>query len=132
MFDKKYFRYLLWAVIAVLFLGIYSPATSPLAIYYGADSAFFIMVARGMKEGLLPYRDFFDMKGPYFFLIQYVGQLIYTGRFGAFIIQCINLFFSLIIIDNIYISEAKIKKITNYIDLFKLFLVGIFPCLWLQ
>ena len=51
-----------------------------------------------MTKGLLPYRDFFDMKGPYLFFIEYLGQLICYGRTGAFIVQCINLSISFYIV----------------------------------
>lgn len=90
------------AVVSVLFLLVFSIATSPLTKYYGADSAFFILVGQGMTKGMLPYRDFFDMKGPYLFLIEYIGQLICYGRTGAFIVQCLNLFVSLWIVDCIF------------------------------
>ena len=84
--------YLVCLVVAVLFAGIYSTTTTPLLEgHWGSDSAFFILVGQGMTKGLLPYRDFFDMMGPYLFFIEYLGQLICYGRTGAFIIQCINL-----------------------------------------
>ena len=54
-------------LISVLFLTVYSVTTSPITAYSGLDSAFFQLVGQGMTEGLLPYRDFFDMKGTYLF-----------------------------------------------------------------
>lgn len=92
------------ALVSVVFLLLFSPATSPLSQYYGTDSAFFMLVGQGMTKGLLPYRDFFDMKGPVLFLIEYIGQLICYGRTGAFIMQFINLFVCLCIIDVTYRS----------------------------
>lgn len=83
------------ALLSVLFLLLYSPATSPLCDAFGADSAFFYTVGKGMTDGLLPYRDFFDMKGPYLFFIEYFGQLICRGRTGAFIMQTLSLYASL-------------------------------------
>ena len=80
---------------------IYSGATSPLTYFYGGDSAFFILVGSGMTEGLLPYRDFFDMKGPYLFLIEFLGQKLCAGKMGIFLIQWVNLLISMIIIDKI-------------------------------
>ena len=65
---------------------------------WGCDSAFFILVGQGMTKGLLPYRDFFDMKGPFLFFLEFIGQMISYGRTGAFIIQCINLSVCLYII----------------------------------
>ena len=84
--------YLACLAVAVLFAAIYSTTTTPLLQgHWGSDSAFFILVGQGMTKGLMPYRDFFDMKGPYLFFIEYIGQLICYGRTGAFIVQCINL-----------------------------------------
>lgn len=90
------------AAVAVLFLLLFSGSTSPLSDFCGADSAFFRLVGKGMTQGMLPYRDFFDMKGPYLFFIEYIGQLICAGRTGAFLIQCINLFLSLWIMDAVF------------------------------
>lgn len=58
-----------------------------------------MQVGMGMTKGLLPYRDFFDMKGPFLFFIQYLGQLIHYGREGIFILQVINLFITIILAD---------------------------------
>ena len=84
--------YLICLILATLFVAVYSTTTTPLlAGRWGTDSAFFIIVGQGMGKGLLPYRDFFDMKGPYLFFLEFIGQKICVGRTGAFIIQCINL-----------------------------------------
>lgn len=90
--------YLVCLIFAALFIALYSPTTTPLLDgKWGTDSAFFILVGQGMTKGMLPYRDFFDMKGPYLFFIEFIGQLICPERTGAFIIQCINLSVSLYI-----------------------------------
>ena len=98
------------SAVSMLFLLFYSSATSPLTNYYGGDSAFFILVGQGMTRGMMPYRDFFDMKGPYMFLIEYLGQLIWYGRTGAFVIQWVNLTASLWIISAIFqMMLGKVK-----------------------
>ena len=84
-------------------LCLFSVTTSPLFPYStGYDSLFFVTVGKGMTKGLLPYRDFFDMKGPYMFLIQYLGQLICYGKTGIFIVQVINLWISLLIVSRVF------------------------------
>ena len=96
---KNIALYLFCLVAATLFTLVLSKSTTPLAKNnWGFDSAFFILVGQGMTKGLLPYRDFFDMKGPYLFLIEFIGQKICYGRTGAFIVQCINTSFCLYII----------------------------------
>ena len=76
------------AIASMVFLLTCSLSTTPLLQYSpGQDSAFFRLVGVGMTKGKLPYRDFFDMKGPYLFWIQYLGQLISPGRGGIFLLQ---------------------------------------------
>lgn len=82
---------LLWGS-GILFLLYFSYMTSPLFPHsYGWDSSFFQLVGAGMTKGYLPYRDFYDMKGPWLFFIEYAAQLICYGRLGIFILQCINI-----------------------------------------
>ncbi len=56
---------------------------------YGYDSSWYSMMGRAMTQGMVPYRDYFDLKGPVFFFIEAIGQTFYHGRFGIFIIECI-------------------------------------------
>ena len=96
---KNITLYLFCLFAATLFIVVFSRSTTPLIKNnWGFDSAFFILVGQGMTKGLLPYRDFFDMKGPYLFLIEFIGQKICYGRTGAFIVQCFNISFCLYII----------------------------------
>ena len=94
--------YLMLFAFAFFFLLLFSFCTSPLfSTYNGADSAFFCLVGKGMTKGYLPYRDFFDTKGPYFFLIEYLGQLLSYGRRGIFLVQWINLSLVILLICNL-------------------------------
>lgn len=64
-------------LLSALFMLIMGSNTSPAAPhYYGADSSFFSAVGAGILRGRLPYVDYFDMKGPYLFLIEALGHLI--------------------------------------------------------
>lgn len=90
--QNDFALYSVAAAVSLLFLLIFSASTSPLYhSYIGSDSAFFCMVGQGMMRGLMPYRDFFDMKGPYLFFIEYLGQIICYGRAGIFFLQWLNL-----------------------------------------
>ena len=96
-FLNQLFRLLVLAVLAAEYLAVCSLSTTPLLRFYaGQDSAFFRLVGEGMTKGMLPYRDYFDMKGPYLFLMEYVGQLLLPGRLGAFAVQCVCLFVTLL------------------------------------
>ncbi|MBO5552471.1 MAG: glycosyltransferase family 39 protein [Lachnospiraceae bacterium] len=56
---------------------------------YGYDSSWYSMMGRAITQGMVPYRDYFDLKGPAFFFIEAIGQLFCHGRTGIFIIECI-------------------------------------------
>ena len=100
--HSKWVRYILIIFMAEVYLICFSVSTSPLyGNFYGGDSAFFILVGKGMKYGYLPYRDFFDMKGPWLFVVEWIGQVIREGRFGAFIIQSVNMSGAMIMFDKL-------------------------------
>lgn len=93
---------LLW-ISAIFFLLYFSYLTSPLfPKAYGWDSAFFQLVGNGMTRGYLPYRDFYDMKGPWLFFIEYAAQLLWPGRTGIFLLQCVSLGVVLFLCRQIY------------------------------
>ena len=103
-----YFALLL---VSVLFLLFFSLWTSPFyEHWYGCDCSFFTMVGRGITQGMVPYRDFFDLKGPYFFFIEALGQLIHQDRLGVFLIQIPFMCASLILVmklSRLYLSKGK-------------------------
>ncbi len=127
--QSKVLRYSIYTFVSVAFLLVFSTSTSPLCDAYGFDSAFFTLVGRGMKDGLLPYRDFFDMKGPYLFFFEYLGQLLHTGRTGSFILQSVNLSACLWVVDSIYTSELKLFILDSFKGFIKLFFIGFVPVL---
>ena len=85
-------EYLFICLLGIIFLSVYSISTSPLTSnFWGSDSAFFQMVGKNLSQGLVLYQDIFDIKGPYIFLIQYLGYASGLGRYGIFLIEIINL-----------------------------------------
>ncbi len=100
--NKNLIFYFLILLCTFMFLLLFSITTSPLCLVAGYDSAFFKLVGKAMLNGKLPYRDFFDMKGPYLFLVEFLGQMICYGRVGIFILQWINLSLTTFIILRIY------------------------------
>lgn len=99
---KSIIKYVVLFILSVCFLLIFSLWTSPIYKgWYGCDASFFTMAGRGILSGWIPYKDFFDLKGPYFFFFEALGQLICKGRFGAFWLQCLALFASLVLIERI-------------------------------
>ncbi len=108
---RTVFPYFLMLLVSVLFLLFFSLWTSPFyEHWYGCDCSFFSMVGRGITEGMVPYRDFFDLKGPYFFFIEALGQLIHRDRLGVYLIQIPFMWASLILVmklSGLYLSKAK-------------------------
>lgn len=112
--------------ISVLFLLFVAVSTSPLTEFYGWDSSYFMLVGQGMTKGLLPYRDFFDMKGPYMYLIEYIAQKICWGRTGCFLMEVVHLTASLWIIEEtfgIVLQEKSLKKYGKYIYIYNTYSV---------
>lgn len=98
-------------IVSTVHLLLFSLWTSPFyRNWYGCDASFFTLVGRGILEGKVPYRDFFDLKGPYFFLTEAIGQLFAHDRTGAFIIQVPFAFASLVLMYEIALLFVSKKK----------------------
>lgn len=121
-------EYITLFLISFLFVLIFALWESPLyPHWYGCDASFFSMVGRAITKGMVPYRDFFDLKGPYFFFIQALGQWIHVGRLGTFITEVIFFYFSLILLyllANLYLPKRKSLIVLIF------FLVGHIATLW--
>ena len=107
--------YPLLGVLSVLFLLCFALWESPLyPDWYGCDASFFSMAGRGILAGWVPYVDFFDLKGPYFFFLEALGQLIHKDRLGIFLLEIPFLWASLILITEIcrlFVSRIKTAAI---------------------
>ncbi len=108
---QKIVEYIGLFIVSLTHLFVFSLWTSPFYKYwYGCDASFFTLVGRGILEGKIPYRDFFDLKGPYFFFIEALGQLMAHDRLGAFLIQIPFAFASLVLIYEICLLFITKKK----------------------
>lgn len=86
---RRHFWYVaILTLFSLAFLFFYSYNSSPLYSYFcSGDSAYFISMGRAVVNGAVPYLDFFDIKGPIMFFIQALGQWIYPGKMGTFLVQ---------------------------------------------
>ena len=115
-------KYMAVFLVSFLFLLVFSLWTSPFyKNWYGCDASFFTMAGRAILSGYVPYRDFFDLKGPYFFFIEALGQLIAKGRTGAFVMQVLALFATLIIMIKTCRLFLSCKKTTVIVSFFLFF-----------
>ena len=97
--------------VSTIHLFLFSLWTSPFyRLWYGCDASFFTLVGRGILNGKIPYRDFFDLKGPYFFFIEALGQLMAHDRLGAFLIQIPFAFASLVLMYELCLLFVSKKK----------------------
>ena len=109
--KQRIMEYIGLFIVSTTHLLLFSFWTSPFyRLWYGCDASFFTLVGRGILEGKVPYKDFFDLKGPYFFFIQALGQLMAHDRLGAFLIQIPFAFASLVLIYEISLLFISKKK----------------------
>lgn len=89
-------------LLGAFFLFVFSFTTSPLTRNsWGSDSVFFQYVGYSTAMGQVMYRDIFDTKGPYLFLIQQIAYFVggHYGRYVLFLFQYICMTASLFLLD---------------------------------
>ena len=76
-----------WSVSVLLLLSIDSPLHG---VYGHNDSAWFFMCGKAVMNGLTPYVDFADSKGPLLWLVYGVGYLLSPRNYvGVWILSCL-------------------------------------------
>lgn len=107
-------------LLSILFLIINSTSTSPFLFrIYGEDSSIFMSMGKMFYSGAIPYVDFFDHKGPVIIFIQALAAALFKDvRCGAFLLQVVSLFFTLIIIYKTIRSSLSDKSTFIIILLF--------------
>lgn len=84
--------YIIIIIATTLCAALYARSTS--IFYpnnYSYDGTIFMHIGQAIKNGYIPYRDVYDTKGPMLWLLEYIGQLIYDGRAGIYLLQILNL-----------------------------------------
>lgn len=76
------------AVIAVLFCIFFSHSTSPIFSCRLGDSDTFMLLGKGILEGKIPYTDLHENKGPLFFLLEALPQIVLKSPQSIFVFQC--------------------------------------------
>lgn len=65
--------------------------TSPLYGIPNADNAIFLSMGRGIADGLVPYVDVSENKGPLFFALMAIPQLCVQGTVGVYVLEALML-----------------------------------------
>lgn len=77
-----------FCVAVLLTIGVFVfQHNSPLYQTIGADNAIFMSIGRGMAQGKVPYVDLTENKGPLFFLLMGLPQMLIEGTTGVFILE---------------------------------------------
>lgn len=115
-------------IVSFLVIFLFSIGTSPFyGNYYTGDSSIFITIGKAMKEGKIVYKDIFDHKGPILFFIQMLGQYIYEGRLGIFLLEVLALFIS-----NIFLYKTTCLFTTNKKSLLSVLVSMIFMSYFIE
>lgn len=122
-FREPFFYYFL--VVSIWFMSFCS-YTSPLFYFdYSPDNNCFFTVGKAMMHGILPYRDVFEQKGPYVYLIHGIASLM-SGRslLGMFPFEVLSLLITMIVvymIAGLYIHKSAAGIIAIFSPVFQLF-----------
>ncbi|MGN0777200.1 MAG: ArnT family glycosyltransferase [Candidatus Ventricola sp.] len=77
---------------SVLSLAVATTSSPLYATNFWTDSNLYFTIGRGMLNGLMPYRDLFDHKGPLIFMLYALGAAVSdTSFFGVFLLEIVNL-----------------------------------------
>lgn len=78
------------ALLSFLFLLLFAFDSSPLNPRNFGDSSVYKTMGLGLSQGKVPYRDLFDNKGFYLYLLQALGMTISYSKWGVFILCVLN------------------------------------------
>ncbi len=89
--QQKYIIYLYCLLISLIFLFICSKNSPFYPFNNWDDPNSFFTVGKGMANGLVPYKDLFEQKGPIIYLIHAISYLISNTTFiGVFLFEVIS------------------------------------------
>lgn len=71
------------------------------------DSAVFQVIGKGWDDGLLPYVDLWDLKGPLIFFLNAVGYALTGSRLGVFLLQWASLTLTLLILLRLFRGQPR-------------------------
>ena len=89
---KKLFPVFLALLCAFLALMVASSSSFLYATNFWTDTNIYFTIGRGMTQGLMPYRDLFDHKGPLLFMLYALGARVsQTSFIGVFLLETVSL-----------------------------------------
>lgn len=81
------------AVTSILIITFFSTSSPLYAFNYWDDTNIYFTVGRGIRHGLVPYRDLFEQKGPYFLFMYALCAFISDSSFlGIYLFELVACF----------------------------------------
>jgi hypothetical protein len=101
-------------LVALVFVTIFSYTTSPLYYLNGLtpDSIIFQIIGKYWAQNNIPYKDLWDMKGPYIYFINAIGYHLTDSRTGIYVIQIILMWLTLL--SAYYICRQEVAPRQSY------------------
>ena len=115
--------------LAVAFVTFYSFSTSPLFNNYEyVDSSVYKVIGRGWVDGLVPYVDLWDQKGPLIYFINAVGYWIAGSDIGVWLVQCGFAFVSLLLAYRFFRTSMSTLMSIMFVLLVMVSLIQTYNC----
>ena len=117
MSKKNFWQYAILLAVAIIFTTVFSYTTSPLYQEWGntPDSPIFQIIGKYWAQGKIPYRDLWDMKGPYIFFVNALGYWLTGASIGVYCIQIVSLFFTIAIIFQLFRRYFSVRSSFLYV-----------------
>lgn len=126
--KKQLCKFLLFLSVSFIILTFCSMTSFLFPIHNWVDQNCFFTVGKGIINGLVPYRDLFEQKGPLLYFINAVAALITEKSFiGVFVIQILFYAFFLSILNKISLLFID-EKLSIYSTIFAGILVATTYC----
>jgi len=112
-FEKKHqwHIYIFLLFLSIVFVYFFSYSTSPYyQYYYGGDSAQFQTIGKSWANGIIPYKELFDHKGPIIFFINMLGYMLTGNSSGLMMIQMLFMFITVIYLYKL--SQLAVKRVS--------------------
>lgn len=103
-------------------------ASNPLVDYTLTDGSVFLYVSERMHDGLIPYRDIFDHKGPLLYFLNYLGTFSWPSTVCLWIIETLflgaTLLCGFLFLRRNYPSWNPLPVLITFLALFFKFMMG--------
>ncbi|MEG0409061.1 MAG: hypothetical protein RR623_09320 [Bacilli bacterium] len=120
---KKYKNIYTLLFFSIILITIFSESSPLYRLNPWGDANIFYTIGKGMTEGLIPYKDLFDHKGPIlYFMFGLTSIVSSTSFFGVYILEILCLYLTLLF------SMKILNLIDKEVNIYFILALGIFYC----